>query len=85
MKIYARSGLASKHGIEIGAGVVDEDYRGEVRVILRNHSNNDYVVNAGDRIAQLIVHRYEQIQVSEVPELSTTTARGDEGFGSSGK
>ena len=54
--------MASKHGIAVGGGVIDADYTGEVRVILRNHGTTDYEVKAGDRIAQLIV---EKIQTSE--------------------
>lgn len=54
-RIASRSGLSFKHGIEVGAGVIDEDYREEIMVILHNHSDNDFVVNKYDRIAQLIV------------------------------
>ena len=54
-RLAARSGMASKHGIAVGGGVIDADYTGEVRVILRNHGTSDYEFKAGDRIAQLIV------------------------------
>lgn len=57
MNLAPRSGLAWKNSIDVGAGVVDYDYRGNVGVILFNHSNEDFVINAGDRVAQLILER----------------------------
>ena len=56
-RVAPRSGLASKHGIDVGAGVIDADYRGPVKVLLFNLSGNEFQVNPGDRIAQLIVER----------------------------
>ena len=61
-RLAARSGMASKQGIAVGGGVIDADYTGEIRVILRNHDTSDYEFKARDRIAQLIV---ERIQTSE--------------------
>ena len=81
--ILPRSGLALKNGIHIGAGVIDEDYRGNVGVLLFNLGEEPYVFNAGDRIAQLVVKPYVLTNVSE-KELSESQ-RGSGGFGSSGK
>lgn len=81
--ILPRSGLALKNGIHIGAGVIDEDYRGNVGVLLFNLGEEPYVFNAGDRIAQLVVKPYVLASVSE-KELSESQ-RGSDGFGSSGK
>jgi dUTP pyrophosphatase len=81
--ILPRSGLALKNGIHIGAGVIDEDYRGNVGVLLFNLGEEPYVFNAGDRIAQLVVKPYVLTSVSE-KELSESQ-RGSGGFGSSGK
>lgn len=82
-RLAPRSGLAWKNGIDVGAGVIDEDYRGEVGVILFNHDKKDFVVNKGDRIAQLIIEKIVYCEVSEVTELDDTQ-RGDNGFGSTG-
>ena len=79
-RIAGRSGLAVR-GIDVGAGVIDRDYRGEVRVLIRNHSNVDYKVFVGDRIAQLIVEKVVNVKVNEVQSLSSTK-RGVAGFGS---
>ena len=73
--------MASKHGIAVGGGVIDEDYTGEVRVILRNHDTTDYEFKAGDRIAQLIVERIQTCEAMVVDEL-VETERGTPGFGS---
>lgn len=78
-----RSGLAAKHSIDVGAGVVDHDYRGNVGVILFNFSDKDFQVSVGDRIAQLILERIMTPPVVEVDELDATT-RGAGGFGSTG-
>ena len=67
----------------MGAGVVDEDYRGNVGVILFNHSDTDFAVKAGDRVAQLILERIMTPEVEEVEDLDDT-ARGAGGFGSTG-
>ena len=85
-RVAPRSGLAYKHGINVGAGVIDCDYRAEIGVILFNHSKeNDFIVNKGDRIAQLI---FEKIYTCEPEEVSyeelTETRRGTGGFGSTG-
>lgn len=83
-RIAPRSGLAWKHAIDVLAGVVDYDYRGEVCVILINHGNEDFKVGKGDRIAQLILEKIEdKTMVQEVKELPTTQ-RGQGGFGSTG-
>eukprot|EP00873_Tetraselmis_striata_P018248 jgi/Tetstr1/438512/TSEL_027067.t1 len=82
-RVAPRSGLAWKHSIDTGAGVVDEDYRGPVNVILFNHSDVDFPVRVGDRIAQLILERICTPEVQEVDDLDST-ARGAGGFGSTG-
>ena len=82
-RIAPRSGLAIKNFIDVGAGVVDSDYRGEIKVALFNHSGEDFAVQAGDRIAQLILERIETLQVKKVVALDDTD-RGARGFGSMG-
>ncbi|XP_042410806.1 deoxyuridine 5'-triphosphate nucleotidohydrolase-like [Zingiber officinale] len=82
-RIAPRSGLAWKYSIDVGAGVVDADYRGPVGVILFNHSDADFEVKPGDRIAQLILERIMTPEVIEAVDLDST-ARGDGGFGSTG-
>jgi deoxyuridine 5'-triphosphate nucleotidohydrolase len=82
-RVAPRSGLALKHGIDVGAGVIDEDYRGNVGVILFNHSDVDFIVAAGDRVAQLILEKIETPDVEVVDDLSETV-RGGGGFGSTG-
>ncbi|KAL4566355.1 hypothetical protein LXL04_030469 [Taraxacum kok-saghyz] len=82
-RIAPRSGLAWKHSIDVGAGVVDADYRGPVGVILFNHSDTDLEVKAGDRIAQLIIQKIITPEVMEVDDLDSTV-RGAGGFGSTG-
>ena len=86
MQIRARSGNARKHGIGVvnGVGTIDSDYRGEVCTILINHSENDFEINPGDRIAQAVIAPVIQARWAEVDELSET-ARGEGGFGSTGK
>ncbi|XP_030745724.1 deoxyuridine 5'-triphosphate nucleotidohydrolase-like [Sitophilus oryzae] len=83
-RIAPRSGLASKNGINVGAGVIDQDYRGIVMVLLFNHSNEDFQVNVGDRIAQLICERIHYPELVEEKEL-THTERNTNGFGSTGR
>lgn len=78
-----RSGLALKHAIDVGAGVIDADYRGPVGVILFNHSDVDFEVKAGDRIAQMILEKIVTPEVMEVEDLDSTL-RGEGGFGSTG-
>lgn len=83
-RIAPRSGLAFKFGINVGAGVIDPDYRGEIKVILFNHGENDFVINQGDKIAQLILEKVETPEVIEVESLDETE-RGENGFGSTDK
>jgi len=85
-QIRGRSGLALKNGITLanGVGTVDSDYRGEIQVILINHGTETFVINKGDRIAQLIVSKYERVEW-EVTDRVSETERGAGGFGSSGK
>lgn len=84
--IYARSGLASKHGLAPAncVGIVDSDYRGEVKVALHNYSNKNQVIDVGDRIAQLVIQPISLCTPMEVEELDETD-RGTGGFGSSGQ
>ncbi|GBG83655.1 hypothetical protein CBR_g37457 [Chara braunii] len=82
-RIAPRSGLALKKSIDVGGGVVDYDYRGPVGVILFNHSDEDLAIQAGDRVAQLILERIVTPDVVEVEDLDETE-RGDGGFGSTG-
>jgi len=85
-QIRPRSGLAYKHGISIvnAPGTIDADYRGEVKVLLVNLSDTDFVVNNGDRIAQMVIAKHETISWEPVTELSDT-ARGAGGYGHTGK
>ena len=84
-QVRPRSGLALKHGITVlnTPGTIDADYRGEVGVILANLGNQSFCIARGDRIAQLVVQRVEQVQLVEVESLSHTS-RGKGGFGSTG-
>lgn len=82
-KIEGRSGLAVRHDIVAFGGIIDEDYRGIIHVKLFNHSDTPYDVEIGDRIAQLIIQRYANLNVHRVTSLDTTV-RGLAGFGSSG-
>ena len=82
-RIAPRSGLALKRFIDVGAGVIDADYRGEVGVVLFNHGDHNFEVKMGDRIAQLILERIDTPPVEEVQELDSTV-RGSGGFGSTG-
>ena len=82
-RVAPRSGLAVKHGIQVGAGVIDPDYTGEIKVVLFNHGDKDFEVKKGDRIAQLILERCETPEVEEVGEVKDTE-RGSKGFGSTG-
>ena len=85
-QIRPRSGLALKHGISApnSPGTIDSDYRGEVGVILINHGQLPFEIKRGDRIAQMVIARYEQARVVAV-EAVDETARGDGGFGSTGR
>ena len=82
-EIRPRSGLAVKHGIDTLAGVIDSDYRGEVKVLLINHSNKHFKIKSGDRIAQLVFRKHETPNVMIVSELGDSV-RGSGGFGSTG-
>jgi dUTP pyrophosphatase len=84
-QIRPRSGLAIKKGITLlnTPGTVDADYRGEIKIILANISNEEFVVNDGERIAQMVINQHEQAQWIEVEEL-LETERGAGGFGSTG-
>jgi dUTP pyrophosphatase len=81
--ILPRSGLALKQGIHIGAGVIDEDYRGNVGVLLMNLGDQPFTFQAGDRIAQMVIKKYESVNVIE--SIVDDSLRGSGGFGSSGK
>lgn len=84
-QVRPRSGLALKHGITLAnaIGTIDSDYRGEIKVILINLSNEDFVIDKGDRIAQLIFIKYEKVDFVEVNSLDDTE-RGQGGFGHTG-
>lgn len=82
-RVAPRSGLAAKHFIDVGAGVIDEDYRGEVLVLLFNHNDTDFKVAKGDRIAQLVLECIVTPDVEVVEDLDDTS-RGAGGFGSTG-
>lgn len=85
-QIRPRSGLAVKHGISVlnSPGTIDSDYRGEIRVILINLSNEEFVVRDGERICQMIISKHEHIEWNLVENL-TETIRGEGGFGHTGK
>jgi len=85
-QVRPRSGLAVKHGITVlnAPGTIDADYRGEIQVPLINHGEDDFVIARGDRIAQMVIARVEQVMLEEVTVLDGT-ARGSGGFGSSGR
>ena len=84
-QIRPRSGLAAKHGVTVcnSPGTVDADYRGEIKVILVNLSKDKFVINPGERIAQMVIAKYEKIEWDEV-EVLDETERGAGGFGSTG-
>jgi dUTP pyrophosphatase len=82
-RVAPRSGLAVKHCINVGAGVIDPDYTGEVKVVLFNHGDKDFEVKKGDRIAQLVLERCETPPIEEI-NIVEDTERGSGGFGSTG-
>ena len=86
IQVRPRSGLASKNNISIlnTPGTIDSDYRGEIKVIIYNHSNNDFIINNGDRIAQIIFSPVIKMELEETNDLPSTI-RGEGGFGSTGK
>ena len=88
-QIRPRSGLALKHGLSVlnTPGTVDSDYRGEIKVLLINHGQEDFVVERGMRIAQMVIAKHEQVQFHTVPDIQTvedTGLRDSFGFGSTG-
>lgn len=86
VQVRARSGLALKNGIGLvnGVGTIDADYRGELGIILINYSDTSFTINNGDRIAQIVLAKYERAQWQEVDDL-TSSERGTGAFGSTGK
>ena len=84
-QVRPRSGLAFKHGVTVlnSPGTIDADYRGEVKVLLVNHGPTPFVVERGERVAQLVVARYERVRLSEAGRLGAS-GRGAGGFGSTG-
>jgi dUTP pyrophosphatase len=82
-RVAPRSGLAAKHHIDVGAGVIDCDYRGAVGVVLFNHADTAYEIAKGDRVAQLVITKIDTPEVIEVDDLEDTV-RGAGGFGSTG-
>ena len=85
-QVRPRSGLAAKHGISMvnNPGTVDEDYRGEIAVLLINHGTEPFTIERGERIAQIVVARYERVEWEQADELPDSE-RGAGGFGSTGK
>lgn len=86
VQIRPRSGLAAKHGITVlnAPGTIDADYRGEVKVVLVNLSRDNFVINPGERIAQMVLARYERVDW-ELTDTLDDTERGAGGFGSTGR
>ena len=85
-RIAPRSGLSVKHGIQIGAGVIDPDYRGEIKVVLFNHDDKPFYIKPGYRIAQLVLERFESPSVIDVTgTILSDTKRHEDGFGSTGQ
>lgn len=83
-RIAPRSGLAVKSGLTTGAGVIDSDYRGIVKVLIFNHGDEDFTVKPGDRIAQMIMERIMRPNFIQVESHMEESARGTNGFGSTG-
>ena len=84
-RIQSRSGLSIRHGIEVGAGTIDQDYQGVVMVHLHNFGDVDYTVQTGDRIAQIVFMEYYAGEIEETDYESIDSTRGDSGFGSTGR
>ena len=86
IQIRPRSGLAAKNNISVlnTPGTIDSDYRGELKIIIFNHSNHDFIVNNGDRVAQMVLTPVAKMELEEANELPKTL-RGEGGFGSTGK
>lgn len=85
-QVRPRSGLALKHGVTVlnSPGTIDSDYRGEIKILLINLSDQPFVIQDGDRVAQLIIAKFESVLWKIVPELDSTT-RGEGGHGSTGR
>lgn len=83
-RVAPRSGLAVKHCINVGAGVIDPDYTGEIKVVLFNHGEKDFEIKKGDRIAQLVLEKCETPPIEEI-SIVEDTERGSSGFGSTGQ
>ncbi|MEK7130980.1 MAG: dUTP diphosphatase [Patescibacteria group bacterium] len=81
--VWDKSGLALKNGLKTMAGVIDASYRGEIIIVLANLSNQDYKIEKGQKIAQMLIQKVEQVKIEEARELSETK-RGEDGFGSTG-
>ena len=81
--VWDKSGLALKNGIKTMAGVIDSGYRGEIGIVLANLSGQDYKIEKGQKIAQMLIQKVERMEIEETKELSETK-RGEGGFGSSG-
>eukprot|EP00355_Strombidium_rassoulzadegani_P009700 CAMPEP_0168619720 /NCGR_PEP_ID=MMETSP0449_2-20121227/6754_1 /TAXON_ID=1082188 /ORGANISM="Strombidium rassoulzadegani, Strain ras09" /LENGTH=88 /DNA_ID=CAMNT_0008660677 /DNA_START=119 /DNA_END=381 /DNA_ORIENTATION=- len=79
-RMAPRSGLAAKHFIDVGAGVIDSDFRGEIKILLFNFGDQPFEVKAGDRVAQLIIEKYTITDILEVTDLEESV-RGEKGFG----
>ena len=82
--VWPRSGLAVRHGIDTLAGVIDSDYRGELKVVLVNHGDEPFRIAPGDRVAQLLIQRVERVRFTAAEQVQGT-ARGSGGFGSTGR
>jgi len=84
-QVRPRSGLALKNGITVlnSPGTIDADYRGDVGVILINHSNENFIIKSGDRIAQLVISKFERVEWESTEKINSTQ-RGSSGFGSTG-
>jgi len=82
--VWPRSGLAVRHGIDTLAGVIDSDYRGEVRVVLVNHGSEPFRIEPGDRIGQILIQKVERVAYARAEALDETQ-RGEGGFGSTGR
>ncbi|XP_046405338.1 deoxyuridine 5'-triphosphate nucleotidohydrolase-like [Ischnura elegans] len=83
-RLASRSGSSVKYGIEVGAGVIDPDYSGEIKVLLYNHGDDDFAVNRGDRICQLILEKIAtDVTFVVIHDNVSQTSRGEGGFGSS--
>lgn len=82
--VWDKSGLSNNHGLKTLGGVMDAGYRGEIKVGLINLGEKDYIIEAGNKVAQVVIQKVEHTEIKEVEELSDTT-RGIGGFGSTGK